>query len=73
MHFPNAACAGVDPKLFFVEVGESTTPAKRLCQSCPAWEPCLEYAVQHPEERGVWGGTNDDERRAIRRRRRLAV
>ena len=69
------ACAGMDPTLF-VGPDSETTPdrefreatAKQVCAGCPLRTECLQWALDM-NERGVWGGTNDDERRALRRRR----
>ena len=32
--------------------------------------PCLEWALATGQDAGVWGGTGEDERRALRRIRR---
>ncbi|MFF8939218.1 WhiB family transcriptional regulator [Streptomyces paradoxus] len=69
---PRPACAGEDPELFF-PVG-TTGPAlvqieeaKSVCRRCPLSESCLEAALQR-NELGVWGGTDENERRRIKRR-----
>ncbi|MGH9062478.1 MAG: WhiB family transcriptional regulator [Acidimicrobiales bacterium] len=71
----HAACRDVDPDLFFpigvtgpAEIQIAT--AKSVCGGCGVREDCLEFAVQTNQEYGVWGGTSEDERRAIRRARR---
>ena len=43
--------------------------AKAVCASCPVRLECLNYAVARPEKYGTWGGLNEDERSAERRRR----
>lgn len=67
-----AACRHADPDLFF-PVG-TTGPALRqigeaiaICQACPVRAPCLAWALDQGITSGVWGGTTEDERRAIRR------
>lgn len=45
--------------------------AKQVCGDCPVRAACLEYALEHNEEFGVWGGTSENERRRIRTRRRI--
>ena len=66
-----AACRYADPELFF-PIG-TTGPAlrqiqeaKRVCRACPAQTQCLTWALDHGVTDGVWGGTTDDQRRAIR-------
>lgn len=46
--------------------------AKRLCvEACSFTAECLERALSIvPAVEGIWGGTNDSEREAIRRQRR---
>lgn len=64
-------CAHVDPELFFPEPVESQEKLRRvqpLCNSCRFLEPCLEYAIKHPEMQGIWAGTTTKQRQLIRRR-----
>lgn len=69
----HAACRTEDPELFF-PVGSSgpalvqAERAKKICRDCPVKDPCLEWAMAHGQETGVWGGTDEDERRALKRR-----
>jgi len=64
-------CRNVDPDIFFPESpSESRTNlviAKQICNTCSQKAPCLEYAVTHPELEGIWAGTNERDRRSIRR------
>ena len=68
-----AACRTEDPELFF-PVGNAgpaklqVQKAKRICAQCPVREACLRYALDRNEGIGVWGGTDEDERRALKRR-----
>ncbi|MFD5032279.1 WhiB family transcriptional regulator [Streptomyces sp. NPDC058405] len=68
-----AACADADPELFF-PVGESgpaaeqAERAKEVCHSCPVERQCLEWALDTGRTSGVWGGTDEEERRRLRRR-----
>src|SRR5437667_5698481 len=71
-----AACRGEDLMLFFGPDGERQPErdvrerkAKAVCASCPVRIDCLNYAVARPEKYGTWGGLNEDERSAERRRR----
>jgi len=70
------ACRGTDVTVFFGPDGERQPEreirerqAKALCASCPVRGECLGYAVSRPEKYGTWGGLNEDERAAERRRR----
>ncbi|WP_324787192.1 WhiB family transcriptional regulator [Streptomyces sp. H51] len=73
----HAACRDQDPELFF-PIGSSgpallqTQQAKAVCTGCPVQEQCLEWALENGDVLGVWGGTNETERRALRRRRAVA-
>ena len=69
-----AACRDADPELFFpvgklgpalVQIGQ----AKQVCARCPVRSACLEWALRTGQQAGVWGGTSEDERRALRQRR----
>ena len=59
-------CAGVDPELFFPQRGESSEDAKAVCRGCLVRAECLDYALSINERNGIWGGTSERERRAIR-------
>lgn len=66
------ACKGMDPGLFVGPDGEERADreareieAKAVCQSCPLIAECFDHALKAMEY-GVWGGTNDDDRKAIR-------
>ena len=63
-------------EVFFAEADMPRTPeakiyteqAKKVCNGCPYKIACGAYALDHPEERGVWGGFSEEERRSMRRR-----
>ncbi len=69
----SAACRTEDPDLFF-PIGTSgpalmqTEQAKAVCRQCPVREQCLEWALETGQSLGVWGGTSETERRALKRR-----
>jgi WhiB family transcriptional regulator, redox-sensing transcriptional regulator len=63
-----ALCAQTDPEAFFPEKGGSTREAKRICAGCEVRAECLEYALQHDERFGIWGGLSERERRKLKRR-----
>lgn len=68
-----AACRYEDPELFF-PIGNAGPAqlqgrqARRICAGCPVQAQCLRYALDTDEKVGIWGGTDEDERRAIKRR-----
>ncbi len=62
-----ALCAQTDPEAFFPEKGGSTREAKRICQSCEVRAECLEYALEHDERFGIWGGLSERERRRLKK------
>ena len=63
-----ALCAQTDPEAFFPEKGGSTREAKRICAGCEVRHECLEYALEHDERFGIWGGLSERERRRLKRR-----
>lgn len=66
-----ALCSQTDPELFFPELGASTRDAKAICAQCPVLAHCRAYALEH-RERGVWGGTSDQDRARLRARAKAA-
>lgn len=62
-----ALCAEADPESFFPEKGGSTREAKKVCRACEVRADCLEYALEHGEKFGIWGGLSERERRPIKR------
>ena len=68
----HAACLNADPDLFFPigTVGpalDQIDKAKRICQACPVRTRCLAWALDLGAASGIWGGTTEIERRAMRR------
>lgn len=62
-----ALCAQTDPEAFFPEKGGSTREAKQICAGCEVRTECLEYALEHDERFGIWGGLSERERRRLKR------
>jgi WhiB family redox-sensing transcriptional regulator len=67
----SAACRDLDPDLFFpigtagpavIQVAE----AKQVCVTCPVRQSCLDWALRHYQDYGIWGGTTEVERQALR-------
>jgi WhiB family redox-sensing transcriptional regulator len=66
-------CAEKPPSLFFPSDGVGVDVARKICVGCAVQETCLEYALEHRIDHGVWGGTSERERRRILRARRIAA
>lgn len=64
-----ALCMEVDPELFYPEKGGSTAPAKGICGRCEVRDDCLQWALEHDERDGIWGGLSKTERRRLEKRR----
>ena len=66
------SCAYSDTELFF-PVGSSmkamkqTNEAKAICLECPVINECLDYAIRTNQDSGIWGGTDEEQRKSIRR------
>lgn len=59
-----AFCRGANPDLFFASGNEEA--AKAYCARCSVITPCLKMATDEKLD-GVWGGTTEDERKALKR------
>ncbi len=68
-----ALCRGHSPSDFFPSDGTGVESARRMCEVCPVRVECLEYALEHRIDHGVWGGASERERRRILRARRLGA
>lgn len=67
-----ALCVDTDPELFFPISAEGSTPhtlqlreAQRICNNCPVKGECVDEAVRLGLV-GIWGGTTERERRAMK-------
>jgi WhiB family redox-sensing transcriptional regulator len=73
-------CLKVDPEIFFPELPEGTPTseekkqyeieviaAKAVCAPCPFIEPCLAYALKTPNTYGIWGATDERDRKRIKK------
>lgn len=71
MQDPNP-CKTENPDLFFpTGFGASYIKAMDICNKCPNQLQCLEYALDHNMEHGIWGGRSERDRRRIQRTRKL--
>jgi hypothetical protein len=62
-----ALCRQTDPEIFFPELGQNPTAAKRVCAVCPVRAACLADAIAQREPHGVRGGMTPNERKAHNR------
>ncbi len=67
------SCRGANTREFFPSNGLGVEAAQRVCHGCEVKQECLEYALLHHIEQGVWGGASERERRRILRQRRRAA
>ena len=66
-----AACRSLDPDLFFpVSTAGASLPqietARCVCERCPVRSACLRWALDAGQVSGIWGGTTEEDRRAMR-------
>ena len=74
-NFEAPLCAEIDINLFFPDLEDNRIDArhaKSMCQRCDHLTDCLEWAIKNNEV-GIWGGTNQKTREAIKRRRKLSA
>jgi WhiB family transcriptional regulator, redox-sensing transcriptional regulator len=68
-----AACRLMPAEMFF-PVGttglavEDAIEAKAVCTHCEVRTACLAFAIDSRQEFGIWGGTDEEERRELTRR-----
>jgi WhiB family redox-sensing transcriptional regulator len=65
-----ASCTQIEPEMFFPKKGErNNRQAKKICLGCEVKRQCLQFALDHDERYGIWGGKGETERRKLRRQR----
>ena len=69
----DALCKEVGGDFWFPDKGQPVRQARRVCAACPVRAECLEYALEHSEAWGIWGGLSVEARRELRRARRAAA
>lgn len=60
------ACRQVGGDAWFPDQGDNSLSAKKVCKACPVRQECLEYALDHAELEGLWGGVGERMRRKLR-------
>ena len=68
----HGACRHIGINAFFLEGGNQYLyrSAKAICNSCIHRQSCLDYALAHKIDDGIWGGLTRNERRRILRSQR---
>jgi hypothetical protein len=62
-----SACKEADPEIFFAATRADERAAVAVCTTCSVADQCLEFAIETRERFGVWGGTNERQRRKMLR------
>jgi WhiB family redox-sensing transcriptional regulator len=76
--YESPACASIGGDFWFPEKSDGTSNsvemlmAKSICKSCPHRIECAEWGV-NKERFGIWGGTTESERRAIRQQKNIIL
>lgn len=60
-----------NPDMWYGESRTARAKAKQWCRACPVRGACAAWALPRPEEEGIWGGTDERDRRVWRRAGRL--
>jgi len=60
-----SACKGKNASLFFASTRADERAALAICDTCSVANQCLEFALGTRERFGVWGGTNERDRRKL--------
>jgi hypothetical protein len=73
----NEPCAGLNIDYFYMTDEDNrdiskVNYSKKICRGCPLIVECFDWAIHH-EAHGVWGGTTEFERRAIRRANNITM
>ncbi|MEW2483605.1 WhiB family transcriptional regulator [Mycobacterium sp. NPDC049093] len=45
---------------------EQTIEARAICVGCEVRKTCLQYALDHPKEPGIWGALTEQERAGLK-------
>ena len=64
----DAACAQVDPELFYPQSEHATEEyreAAKICAGCPAKADCLADAMRRGDPHGMWGGLDPEQRKQL--------
>ena len=67
-----AACHHSAARIWFPKSANDRRAATELCATCRVRRHCLEYALEHAELIGIWGGLTFEQRIRLRAERRRA-
>ena len=67
------ACVGMGNEMWFPTIGQRPAEAIEVCRGCLVRRECAEYALEHNQHWGVWGGLTERQRFDVKRHRRLGV
>ena len=66
----DAACRGMDTNLFYANHGKKYAKVRLVCESCPVFAQCLDWALTSESE-GMWAGTTELERVVMRKQMKI--
>jgi WhiB family redox-sensing transcriptional regulator len=74
MSYSACVSPAVDPEWWFppTSAPAEAERAVEICRTCQVKDLCLDYAIQHGIDHGIWGGRSTPERNAISKARRRA-
>ncbi len=70
-HNPNGKII-INPDLFFTQGKATEEAAKMVCRTCGVKTECFQFALKY-DQQGIWGATDEKERREYRRRNNTPV
>lgn len=65
----DALCAQTDAEIFFDPTPEGAKTAKSICQRCPVFDQCEDFALETDARFGIWAGKNPNELRKLKQKR----
>jgi hypothetical protein len=60
-----SSCYGLDASVWYPSKGGDTAKARKICDRCYVKNECLQYALEHHEVHGIWGGKSYRQRLKI--------
>lgn len=61
-----ARCSSADPDSFFPEQGRQSNYVMKVCDGCSVRDECRREGDKDTDQKGVWGGTSEYQRRVGR-------